>query len=327
MAKRSASFYSNRFSHDMPIDVVYEELNNVVADNKPEALEVNAKAMTVDLAAGAVTVEGKTLELADRAKSRLYERIGLGSIVDHLSPDSLEIISKDVNKFLAKKDNRFTLKVRNDQVQAVLTDRYQEIPYDTVLSILQRLEGRPVRAYMNDYSMELQTIYPNWAVNPRDGQPINIGTEVSASDMGFGALNFQLYAYRWICTNGMVMGKSVIASFRTVHVQSLSQALTDTQSEIKRVLDAAQGYYLNQVNNLIEAPFNQKAVVEFLSRQQDIGKRAMAYLADKIIEAKPENNWDVVNVLTEAGHNPDFSATLQRTLERAAGDFMLTAGK
>ena len=316
--------YYNRFDGKHPLPELYEELKLALDAETPVADSVAVKNLQLDLANDTVTYNDKSRPLGERAKSVLCERLGLGRIYDVLPKEVLETVQPYINEALRSADESLILKSRGGIVQGVVSDRYREIPYVETMEMMENLGARPIRVYQNDYNLRVQAIFDDHRVTPVDGEPINLGVQLRTSDMGVGALAFDVYTYRWICKNGCIMGKKSVGSFRTVHVQSIKQAKKDTRREVTRVLGQAKIALEGMIGQLAGIEFNRDKVVHFLAKQA-IGKRALATLSSRIVEAEARTMWDVVNVLTRAGHDDSFSLSIQQELEKSAGLLMEAA--
>lgn len=314
--------YYNRFTQDWATSEIYDELRGIFETDVPETHTVNVSDLRLKLVDNRVVVAGKEMPVNERGSSVLYDRLGLGKITTILSEDDLKIIQPRINEYLGESDGTLVLKSRRGEIQSVVSEKYKEIPYTDVVTVMEHLGARPIRVYQNDYSLRMQATFDQHRIEPKDNEPINLGVQLITSDMGAAALKFEVFLYRWICHNGMIMGKKSVGSFRTIHVQSLAQAEEDTKVEIQRVLEAAEKQMTTMINQVIARTAEPTKVLEFLSKRP-IGKRALALVAPQIETAR--TMWDVVNILTEAGHSDGFSQSLQNSFEEAAGELLAVA--
>lgn len=317
--------YHNRFNHAQPLEELYNDLRVQLQMETAEGSQVQMSDMRVDLANNKLFVKDMPLRLGERAKSVLCERLKIGRIFDVVSKETMESVLTDINAGLAVADGFLTLKVRGDEIQGVVTERYNDRPYQSLLDMLEHLGARPIRVNQNDQLLRMQAIFEDrFGVEPSDGKQLNLGVEINTSDMGVGALKFNVFMYRWVCGNGAIMGKSSVGSFRTVHVNSMDQAEVDIEHELSRVLTGAQKTVCTLANDLMAQKYDSTKVVDYLG-QQAIGKKPLALIVSKIVTSKPSTMWDVLNVLTAAGHDPSFSQSIQQVLETTAGKLLVAA--
>ncbi len=317
--------YQNRFSHEQPLAGLYDDLRTQLALETAEGTKVMLKDLRVDLQANQLEVAGRQYALGERAKSVLCERLKIGRVFDVVSEGTLNAVLADVHAGLELSDSSLVLKIRGNEVQGIVTERYNDTPYLSLLQMLEHIGARPIRVVQNNQLLRMQLIFEEkYGLSPTDGKRLNLGVEVNTSDMGVGALKFNVFLYRWICANGMIMGRSAVGNFRTVHINSMDQAEIDVQKELDRVLSVAQKAVSNLVEVLIKTPYDSGKVVDYLG-QRLIGQKPMALIVSKIVTARPAHMWDVVNVLTAAGHDPSFSQSIQHVLETTAGKMMVAA--
>lgn len=317
----------NRFNSGMSIDEVYSEIHNQIGFYKNEDLELNVNELKLDLRNACVhTGGGESLILSARAEAMLSSRLDIGSIRKQLSPELYSAVEAEINENLKKNGkDRLVIKHRDGVAQAVVSDRYAEIPYEQAVNVLHDLRVRPIRVVTNDALLRVQAVYDKGEfdiITPDDGEPVSMGVQMVTSDTGAASLQFDVYTYRWICSNGMIMGKNSLYKFRKIHVTDRGRTSAEVNKEVRRVLQLAKQDIEQRTNSLIRKKINRQAVVKFLA-EQPFGKKALAMLAERVIVAR--NMYDVVNILTEEGHNPNHSISLQNVFETAAGELMMLA--
>lgn len=311
--------YHNRFKPDFPLDEAYAELKTALQAEAAVSHPVDIKDLRLDLVNDRVWFgDDEGMPLGERAKSVLSERLGLGRLYSVLDQETLETIQPAINEALKRDSGSLILKSRSGVVQGVVSDRYREVPYEDVVTMMEHLEAHPIRIYQNDYNLRMQAIFDSYKVSPADGEPLNLGVQLRTSDMGVGALAFDVFTYRWICSNGCIMGKKSVQSFRAVHVSNIREAERDVREQVVEVLTGAQKRIETVANKLIEAKADRDKVIGFIAKQP-FGKKASANLVERIVKSNAQTMWDVFNILTEAGHDPAHSQSMQLALETSAG--------
>lgn len=313
--------YHNRFKRDFPLAALYNELREGLGRESAAGETVAVKDLYLDLPSNKIIVNGVEKTLGARARSTICDRLSLGRPWEVYSPERLADLTEDINAHMKRSSSTLTLKSRGDEVQGVVSDGYQETPYDSILTMLEHLGARPIRVYQNNFNLRLQALFEEYVVEPRDGESTSLGIQLSTSDMGVGALAFDVFTYRYICENGCVMGKRTVGTFRVVHIHNQDQLDKDTKEEVHRVLSSARKELVRLSDNLIKMPYDQALYVGVVGREA-FGKKVMAEVSAKIRAIQPKSMYDVYNVLTEAGHNPDYSLSIQHLFETTAGKLM-----
>jgi hypothetical protein len=311
-----------RYNDKMPIGETYQEIYSHLATMKNEEVEVDVAGVKLDLANSACSYGGVNYPLNDRAIGMLCDRLRIGRLHEMLSPATYKSVEAELQDHIDTLPGQLKLKHKNGVVNAVVSGKYKELPYDESVRVLEDVGARPIRVTTNDAILKVQAIFGDgqFSFTPKDGQEMSLGVQMQSSDVGASSLQFDVFTYRWICQNGMVMGKNSLFKFRNIHIMSRDKTAAAVDSEIKRVLTAARGELKSRIDRLINTKVDRQAVVKFLAAQP-LGKKALGLMAEKVVEAK--NMYGIVNALTLAGHDPDNSASLQATFELAAGELMM----
>ena len=316
---------TNRFGTVMDKADVYQEIYAHLATMKNEDMQVPFDNIRLDLLNSNVIIGGETYSLSKRAESMLCSRLDIGNIHNILGTPLYNKVEKELNDYVTTLEGDLVLKHRGGIVQAVVSEKYREIPYDASVNVLEDIGARPIRVTTNDAILKVQAIFDAREfdyVDPADGEAVSMGVQMQSSDVGASSLQFDVFTYRHICGNGMIFGKNSIFKFRQIHVRDRFGTAAEVDKEVKRVLEIAKREIERRTNELIKMKVDRKVVVDFLARQP-FGKKALAMLAERVVVA--QSMYDVVNILTEEGHNPNHSASLQQSFEAAAGQLMLIA--
>lgn len=328
-----------RFGHETELPAVFRSIYAAIAAAKDEQFTADFADIKLDMLGAAFLLGGNEDEegneperfnLGERAFTQMCDRLGIGRITEILSTETYRRLEREINDQVNGRDGGLIIKHKAGVVNAVLSDDYKEYDYAECVKVLELIGARPIRARMNDTTLKVQVVFDGeeWEpIKPKDGKLINLGVQMTTSDKGASSLKFDMFNYRWACCNGMVFGQNDIYKFRTIHIKDRGfkaiNVSDNVASEVKRVLGLARTDMLMRANHLIETALDRNKIVKFLAGREDIGKRALLELAEHIAVAR--SVWDVVNILTEQGHNAEHTATLQNAFESAAGALMLAA--
>jgi len=123
-----------------------------------------------------------------------------------------DLWATNVNHWLGQKDadTSYLLRTRKDFLRSFLSSRYKIVNnYDVALTTLQKattVGAFPHRFDVSDTHMRLTYLMPNRTVDLNDGDTHTFGFRVSNSEVGMGAVDVKPFLFRWVCTNGLIMG-------------------------------------------------------------------------------------------------------------------------
>ena len=150
---------TNRYNDKAPKAETYQEIYAHLATMKNEDLEVPLSKLRVDLHNSNILVDDTPYSLSQRAEGMLCARLDIGNIHNMLSRETYHSVETELNEWLKTQEGNLKLKHRNGLIQAVVSDKYHEIPYDESVHVLEAVGARPIRVTTNDALLKVQAIF------------------------------------------------------------------------------------------------------------------------------------------------------------------------
>jgi len=163
------------------------------------------------------------------------------------------------------------------------------------------------------------------------GDSVNVMLEVYNGYDAKTAFGYNLMSYRWVCENGMVMGKKNLFSESYAHYEDsparLRESFTMKFGAYKEVANMWKGW--------VNVPFDIKAFDKFINSREYLGERVKKALVDSYEpvmndQKLEENKWGAFNVLTylsshdtKAKKGSNLFSARYNNINRAAADLYL----
>jgi hypothetical protein len=258
----------------------------------------------------------RTLRLSPRAESQLLQRLGVPVPFFRKLPLGLKF--GVVNHFTQSGayDRAALLRtVKGDVVRAFLTDTYQPLDDADVLPILADVLGDDeLRIEALDFAPDfthLRVLFPREVVEPRRGDVLMTGLNITNSETGCRAVHVDQLVYRLVCTNGLVRAES---AGRTVirHVgradrlkDQLHTAVRDAKLDARALAREFGAAIARQVSD------PAAALKHFADDGQLTREQLHAALAAYTAEPDP-TTYGLVNAVTRAAQvEPDYESRYQ----------------
>ncbi|MBR87166.1 MAG: hypothetical protein CMM29_10520 [Rhodospirillaceae bacterium] len=154
------------------------------------------------------------LHIQDHAHSQIFQTgTDIGLHYGRKLLTAPDLWATNVNHWLHGKDkseSSYLLRTRKDYLRSFLSSRYKIVNnYDVALTTLRKatnVGAFPHRFDVSDTHMRLTYLMPEWTVDLGDGDTHTYGFRVSNSEVGLGAVDVKPFLFRWVCTNGLIMG-------------------------------------------------------------------------------------------------------------------------
>ena len=163
------------------------------------------------------------------------------------------------------------------------------------------------------------------------GDNVNVMLEVYNGYDAKTAFGYNLMSYRWMCSNGMVMGKKSIFSESYAHYEDspdkLRQSFTMKFNAYKATTEVWKEWTL--------VPFNQEKFSNFIDNRDYLGERVKKAIVESYEpvmndQKLEENKWGAFNVLTylsshetKAKKGSNVFSARYNNINRAAADLYL----
>jgi len=158
-----------------------------------------------------------------------------------------------------------------------------------------RAEGHVL---MNREETRMRAVYTLGRAHRVDGDEVNVGVNVFNAIDGTSSFGCGLFTYRFICGNGVIMGKENLLSVRRVHTRGLERAVEELKARMVVVMEEGAG--------LVEGyrAMARMRVTEGLVERILGSRLPLRVLPDYVVEegaAVPDVSvWQLYNDVTEA---------------------------
>ena len=263
-------------------------LDEFIADGRLQAAAAVAQ-IERDIPADLVVPESKITVLPPAEKTNRW-RIGLGSedrpLHDHAWSQVLqraeitgrraealgtsewgrEELARHVSVLASHSEDRVLLRSVHAEVRAVLSDSYRRI--DARPAIVALIEatrdagGLVVGARSGDLNVSIRAILPQ--IVEIGGDPVVLGVEFATSDFGRGAQRLARFAFRLLCSNGLI-GERIL---RTVHLGGrLAEDIAFSDRTYRLDTSTNASAVRDIVRNALSAPEQDKVVAKLTKAQ------------------------------------------------------------
>lgn len=279
---------------------------------------------------------GRIYDMSDTARKQLHSLVGVPYNFMDKCPAWLRQKNMDfhMNKVFGKElfvrtyDDHYD---KGNQVRAFLSDEYAVINYSDALEVVNRAvenggmkDPMVVRNHYNDGVMRFQVIEKGLEV--MDGS--FGGFTITNSELGLHKLEAAVSVYTLVCTNGLVVPKT-IASFQRRHIGKLNtetlyngifnvmSKVTELSNKLSSVMkDSAVRTIkkedgMNYINNLKNFPV--------------AWRKAMVERMDKVSNFGVYNIWTLLYAMTEEAQK--FDESIRKGIEEESGRYMMKLAK
>lgn len=212
-----------------------------------------------------------------------------------------------------------------NQVNAILSDRYTIFDDNEVLDCVYDVLG-PSREYaVKNYSLtpsglNLRVVSRN--IININGDDLSFGFDIRNSNIGKSSVEIAIIIYRWICSNGLIVGGGKGYMMRQRHVSVDRESLVRNFVEL---LDQSP-YYVAAIKENIEKSMDTRLNSDSMQKIIDTLKaNGMIQNAinrvEEYIEPQYANTvWGVVNGITRLSQ--DYSLETRLRMEKIAGQVL-----
>jgi len=133
-----------------------------------------------------------------------------------------------------------------------------------------------------------------------DGEEVHVGVDIFNSIDGTSSFGAGVFTYRYVCENGVFMGKEILFSIRKAHRKGLQELIHDLKNRLVLVMERAPAV-LDAYRQLAEQRVTDR-LIEKLKKSRISRKVLPDYItADEVPgEAYHLSQWDLYNDITEA---------------------------
>lgn len=272
---------------------------------------------------------------------KFYERLQASH------PDLLE---NNVVSLFQREPARRMVRTLDGNARAFLSDVYRRLDNFELLdravlpALAENGDGMQVFSCgLTDRRLYLKVVFPELRLTVKDGDELSPGIAISNSETGEGGLNVEPFVYRWLCTNGMIVGLQYADGFgmRRRHVgrriEESDVAAGIYRDETMRLDDEA---FFAMAHDLVrsagnairfeaivsrmrtatetEVPGDPVAAVEVLAQRHAFTELEKGSVMRHLIQGGDLTAWGYVNAITRTAEDVE-SYDRATELERLGG--------
>ncbi len=289
--------------------------------------------------------ESHVLPATEIAHGQIAERVNIpAKYYNRMKAQSPELLARNVNHWFKKEPENRMIRTLDGNVRAFLSDRYARIENEeianVVLPILLEHEGvKIMSSAITETRMYIKAVFTKIEGEVRKGDVVQAGIAISNSEVGLGAVRVEPFAYRLVCTNGMVMPDS---RFSARHLgarfnvkDGVEEMLTD---ETKKADDKA---VLLTVRDVVRGSFNEVSfqrqlalmqgatedklqgnpteAIKLLAKKNSLSDFEQGSVLRNLIEGADLSRWGVANAVTATAKEDMLSYDRAHELETLGG--------
>jgi len=281
--------------------------------------------------------------MTDLFSQQVYSDLGLPAVYARaLNANDRHLLAYNVNR-LAQRDSSTRLirtleRDANKTARAYLSNAYRPLDNEQVLEqvlpALGAIDGLQItECELTENRMYIKAITPKIAGDVKVGDTMYAGVIISNSEVGGGALNISLLAYRLRCLNGLILPDG---KFRAMHLGKRAQVgddayellTTETKLADDRVLlmkarDVAAGIFtqdnfdkvLGKMRAAAEVQLDTKRpdkAVEVLAKEVGLNGQEQFDVLSHLIQGGDLSRWGFTNAVTRAAQDvPSYDRSVQ----------------
>tara|TARA_R110002051_G_scaffold145245_3_gene218241 strand:- start:16524 stop:17312 length:789 start_codon:yes stop_codon:yes gene_type:complete len=202
-----------------------------------------------------------------------------------------DIITKTGHKFIVREDTGDVLSCMTDEYKLV---QNQQI-WDTASPIMKNLgaDVTECETFSNGAKTQWKWTLKDTKVDLGDGDLISPEITIRNSYNGQWGLHILAGAFRFICSNGMVIG--MIISRKNYKHSIYNMNLNDIEPTINDTVLATKGIFNDELPQLKNTLVKEKHIVDLINM---IPSNQMEQFTQYLMTNKPKNYWDLLNSAT-----------------------------
>lgn len=245
-----------------------------------------------------------------------------------LESQKFDLAAYNLNQWLdTLPNNEKTLLLRTtyNRLYGLLSDRYTIFNNDILLDT--------IHPYVN----EDQYLIKNYFVAPEifkarfvskekiniNGDELSYGIDIKNSRVGLSSIEVTLILYRWICSNGLVIGGGQGIWYTKRHVsvtqEIIEQELTVLINKIPEVVQYIKENVEKSMNEQLNSETIQKYIDKFKA-ENFVTTKMVTQLTENLANVESCTKWDFVNYITSLAK--EYSYDIREKLEEWAGNLL-----
>lgn len=263
------------------------------------------------------------------AHEHLSSKLGIPKVYyDRMKTEAPFLLADNINLWLGRSGDNRMIRLLGDKARAILSDSYRPIDYDVILSaVLPTIleQGRDlevVSSEVTERKMYLQVVDKRLTGEVAVGDVVQMGINISSSDVGLGSLHIDPYLYRLVCLNGAIMATAI----RKYHVGKRIEA-DEMGIFSTKTLEMDNEVFMRKVSETVRASFNQiefqktlktlsftatnkikyeiPQVIKEVTKKYDFSKAESDSILKNFIAGADISQWGLGNAVTRMANDHD----------------------
>lgn len=245
--------------------------------------------------------------------------------------EKTDLLIKNFNEWhqTLPQDKQLFIRSSYGSINALLSERYTAFDnneiIESVVDVLTRKTDNSGRYIVKNYSVTPAML--NLRIISKDkininGDELSFGFDIKNSNIGKSSVEISVLIFRWICTNGMIMGGGKAYVMKQRHISVSREQLVSNFIELLSQMPKIT----MSIKEMVEKSIDKKLNSDEMQRIIDMlkVKGVIAGAANRIIDnIEPEYEgtlWGAVNAVTKLSQQ--YSINTRLTMEKAAGTIM-----
>ena len=248
----------------------------------------------------------------------------------------------DENKIVRSDDHRGIWNVDKKKLSTIASSRYAIIQHRDVIDALSNtlknlnINVKGMIRQINDKMIGDVLFTDDKMTKLKDDskEGIEIGFRFMNSYNKTSSFSMQLYGYRLVCMNGMVLGKAVQEFKLSMPHVGQDKLINEISKEIEIFVNqsiASSKILQKYINNCIADSFEWKATEKLIEKllKRKKHRLAITHILEKNVgKGKKLTRWDFYNAFTEyATHNEQITPKVEELMQRRSQKILTTPMK
>lgn len=226
--------------------------------------------------------------IRDHAHGQMAQHAGVPKpYYDRLRADHPDLLAMNLNTLFDREPSRRMMRMLDEQLRAFMSDRYRPLDnYDLGMAVLPRLMEFPdiemASSQLTERRFYMKFVFPRLEAEIKVGDVVQMGVEISNSEVGAGSLRVSPLILRLACLNGMTVNEY---GQRKYHVgkraEEMDSAYELYSDDTRRKDDAA---FFAKVNDTIAGVLRRDVFERIVGKLRDATEQRIEGRPEKVVE-------------------------------------------
>ena len=264
-------------------------------------------------------------KISEYALGQLGAKIGVPGnyILKCLAADEIELAQRNINTWIDKYGGGFFIRSYKDRIRGILSPRYSVYDTPDILNMIAdkvdmrnyEMKGNFIneeRLHLRMTSMDKMNI---------EGEDLFPGIFIDTSDVGRSNLTITFGIYKFVCTNGLVIGKGGTL-YKQKHIginsSEFEQQIAASVEQIPMLIANAEEFVKRAKDKKMDLEKMQA-----IMKTMHLNDAAQENVIQLMKERYDNTKWGFINGITEVAQQYTLEKRLE--IERLAGNVLVAA--